>query len=635
MLALWRDWGGSPPRHDGVIASSLGLFAGFPAAFHAQDATAAAFLPAPRLKAPIRGWRPHRSPSGATVLLHGRIHNRTQLEAQLDPTDGSDEALYAAAVERWGDAADHHVIGEYCSIIAGPDQLRLARSPWSGPPLCFGHFDGQSVAASVPRVLHAAGLPVVLDHTRLADNLYFNLLDRRRGWFEGVHRVAGGTIVMIDRTGAHRELVFYDPRNLPEVHLPRDEDYVAAAQELLDEAASKALKGAQRPGIMLSGGLDSPLLAASVMSQLPAGQRLPSFTFAPLDEWGQQLPPGWMGDERPFVRDFAAMHPALDPHFTQNQNTQFDSRWSELFTAMGAAPNHLCNFYVYHGVWAGAREAGCDLLLTADFGNQTYSNEARWGYVEYLLGLRWRQLWLALRDRPGDDRSTWHKLAALSLLRVLPAPLRRAIRDWRHGTRGNLNQLISMLPDAAAADAAARARGNGAMVERELFASKADSIAFEYAWRDCEAAEVQQGFEQLYGIRQVDVPAYRPLAEFCAGLPTDQFLRNGTSRWLARRMAVGRLPEQQRTNTRVGWHNVDWHERMTPRLAELRLQAEAIAANPELAGLIDPDKLLAVLDNWPAESSFEVDGWVAQSAGLPRGLLTARFVAHVSGRNSL
>jgi asparagine synthase (glutamine-hydrolysing) len=613
----------------------LGLFAGFPAAFHADGGIAAAFLPSPRLKAPIRGWRPHRSASGATVLLHGRIHNRSQLETQLNPADGSDAALYAAAVERWGDAADYHVIGEYCSIIAGPDRLRLARSPWSAPPLCFCHFDGQSVAASVPRVLHAAGLPVVLDQTRMADNLYFNLLDRRRGWFEGVHRVAGGTVVTLDRTGTSREVVFYDPRDLPKVRLPRDEDYVAAAQELLDEAAAKALEGARCPGIMLSGGLDSPLLAASVLAQLPAGQRLPSFTFAPLDAWNQRLAPGWMGDERPFVRAFAAMHPALDAHFTQNPDTQFDARWSDLFTAMGGAPNHLCNFYVYHGVWAGAREAGCDLLLTADFGNQTYSNEARWGYVEYLLGLRWRQLRLALRDRPGDDRSIWHKLAALSLLRVLPAPLRRIVRNWRHGSRGNLNRLISVLPDAAEAEAAARARTGGAMVERELFARQVDSVAFEYAWRDCEAAEVQQGFEQVYGIRQIDVPAYRPLAEFCAGLPTDQFLRNGTSRWLARRMAVGRLPEAQRNNTAVGWHNVDWHERMTPRLTELRQQAEAIAGNPALAGLIDPAKLLEVIDNWPAEPSFEAEGWVAQSAGLPRGLLAARFVAHVSGRNSL
>ena len=54
-----------------------------------------------------------------------------------------------------------------------------------------------------------------------------------------------------------------------------------------------------------------------------------------------------------------------------------------------------------------------------------------------------------------------------------------------------------------------------------------------------------------------------------------------------------------------------------------------------LAELIDPAKLLAVIDNWPDSPSFEADGWVAQSAGLPRGLLAARFVAHVSGRNSL
>lgn len=340
-----------------------------------------------------------------------------------------------------------------------------------------------------------------------------------------------------------------------------------------------------------------------------------------------------MGDERPFVRAFAAMHPALEPHFTQNVDTQFDSHLDRLFTAMGTAPNHLCNFYVYHGVWSGARDAGCDLLLTADFGNQTYSNEARWCYVEYLLTLRWKQLWLALRQRPGDDRPMLRRLAALSLLRIMPAPVRRAVRDRMHPERRTINDLVTLLPDRALAEATERARALHGVIEHEAPASKRDSVCFEYAWRDCEGAEVQQGFEQAYGLRQVDVPAYRPLAEFCAGLPTDQFMRDGQSRWLARRMAIGKLPEEQRTNTAVGWHNVDWHERLTPRLDEFRAEAEWIAGQPDIAALVDPGKLRAVLDGWPDGFAFEPDKWIPPAAGLARGILTSRFVAHATGRN--
>ena len=473
-----------------------------------------------------------------------------------------------------------------------------------------------------------------LDQTRLADNLFFNLCDRTRGWYRDMHRVAHGTTVVLERGGQHRVLAEYDPRNLPEVRFSRDQDYVDAAQELLAEACAKMMSGARRPGIMLSGGLDSPLVAAQAIQQLAPGQRLPSFTFAPGDDWRNRLPPGYMGDERSFARAFAEMHPALDPHFTQNPDTHFDSHLTKLFTAMGTAPNHLVNFYVYHGVWQAAAAEGCDLLLTADFGNQTYSNDARWAYVEYFTHLRWRQLWLALKNREGDSRPMAQKLAALSLLRILPRQIRRAVRSYRHPGRASINELVSVLPEAARREARLRAAADDAQIDHEYAATHRDAVAFDYAWRDTEGAEVRQGFEQVYGLRQVDVPAYRPLAEFCAGLPTDQYVRNGVSRWLARRMAKGKLPETQRRNTLIGWHNADWFERLTPRLGELRAEIVGMAQRPEAAALFDHAKMLNMIDDWPADPSIDPEGWMPQSAGLTRGLLTAKFIAHVSGRNS-
>jgi asparagine synthase (glutamine-hydrolysing) len=633
LIALWRDWAGSPARHSPRIAASLGLFAGQAAGYHAAGDTACAYLPAPRLQHPVRGWQPYRRADGATVLFHGRIDNGAELSDRLGLDAADPAALYGEAVERWGADADFRIIGAYCAIVASADAIRLARSPWDAPPLHYCQFEGQAVAASVPRVLLAAGLPSELDRTRLADNLYFNLLERGRGWYQGSGRVAYGTVVTLRPDGSRRVHDFYDPRALPAVRLARDEDYVEAASALLAEATRLALAGAARPGVMLSGGLDSPILAAEVLRQLPASARLPSFTFAPGEAWRGELPPGLMGDERSLVREFAAMHPRLDPHFTQNPDIQFDSHWDQLFAAIGAAPNHLCNFYVYHGVWQGAREAGCDLMLTADFGNQTYSNEARWAFVEFLLSGRWRQLWLALREHPGDQRPLLQRFAALSMMPLLPRPVRRAIRGFRHPRRQAMNELVSMLPDTERQAARARSKAVGGLIEYDYPFSQSESVAFEYYWRDCEAAEVQQGFEQVYGIRQVDVPAWRPLAEFCAGLPTTQLLRDGETRWLARRMAQGKLPESLRLNRRIGWHNADWHERMTPRLDEFRAEIDRIAGIEELAGLIDPERMRAVVDAWPDKPAHVPEDWIGPAAGLTRGLLSARFIDYVQGRN--
>lgn len=634
MIAVWRDWSGSPIRCSARIASSLGLFAGQPAAYHLAGRTCSSQLASPRPNRSAAHWRPFTTASGDTLLLNGRIDNAPELASRFGLTGADPLAIYARAIEQWGLEADRFVIGNYCSVLAGETAIRIARSPWDAPPLCFASFDGQTVVSSVPRAILAAGLPDRPDRIKLADNLFFNLLDRTRGWYEGMGRVAGGTVVTIEPDGGSQAHDYYDPRNLPKVRFRSDDDYVEAARSLLDEATRRALEGAARPGMMLSGGLDSPLVASAALNCIDPGKRLPSFTFAPLESWQDALPEGLMGDEQPLVNAFAAMHPRIDPHFTRNEGIGFDHRLADFFAAMGGAPNHLCNFYVYHGVWQGARDAGCDVLLTADFGNQTFSGGADWCFAEYLRTFRLRQLWLAARHRPGDPRPMWQKIAALSVLRLLPLAIRRAVRARRHPGQGSLNALLSLLPDSTAAQAEDRADSQGARLENEYPASHEDAVAFDYAWHDCEAAEVRQAFEQIYGLRAADVPTYRPLAEFCAGIPTDQYIRDGSARWLARRMASGRLPEAQRLNTRYGRHNVDWHERLTPRLDEFRLAARSIAEDPDLAGLIDTDKLDALLQSWPDTTSTDIAVLGPYGAAMPRALLTARFVRYVSGRNA-
>ena len=114
-------------------------------------------------------------------------------------------------------------------------------------------------------------------------------------------------------------------------------------------------------------------------------------------------------------------------------------------------------------------------------------------------------------------------------------------------------------------------------------------------------AEHQYSAEQRHGIRLADATAYRPLIEFCIGLSTNQFVRNGTQRWLARRMVRGRMPEEQRTNTAYGRHNSDWHHRMTPALPRLRAEIAAMYANGELRRLIDVERAERLLDQWPEQ----------------------------------
>ena len=221
------------------------------------------------------------------MLFAGQIDNSREIAASLGcdyPGDWPDPVLlarlYGAARLAWGDDADLRLIGEYAAILfdAEAQVLRLIRSPLRAPPLHVHSAAGRVIAASVPRAIFACGVPQRINEAKLADNALFNPGSDRTGWFEGLDYVPLGTELRIDPAGT-TERRYYDLYRLPKVRLGSDAEYLEAAHGLLAEGTRAALRGAQRPAIMLSGGLDSPQVAAKALAELPAGGQLHALHF--------------------------------------------------------------------------------------------------------------------------------------------------------------------------------------------------------------------------------------------------------------------------------------------------------------------------------------------------------------------
>ncbi len=147
--------------------------------------------------------------------------------------------------------------------------------------------------------------------------------------------------------------------------------------------------------------------------------------------------------------------------------------------------------------------------------------------------------------------------------------------------------------------------------------------------------DANQGFEQLYGIPYRDPTAYRPLVEFCFGLPTDQFLRDGVDRWLARRMAEGRLPEAQRLDRGQGWQDADWHVRLGRARGELLDEIERMEADEDIAAMVDLPALRALLADFPDQPPSELFGATPYKMAIARGINAGRFIAYAKGRNDI
>lgn len=639
MLAfawIWRDCD-QPDNLAARLGASLCSGIGGRAGTLDLGALHFAYRPLRTNASSIRDWRPAVLPNGRITLFHGYFDNAAEISAQLDANSTDWARLYGLAVERWGDETEQRVIGEYCAIIVDPDgfHLRLSRSPLRAPPLYYFCDEQLAAVASVPRALFAAGVERRLNEAHVADSALLNFTDAEASWFEDIYRVPLGSVVELERGRSRRLRKVYDLLAMPDVRLASDADYIARASELLDEGVRACLAGFRKPGATLSGGLDSPQVAVRALAALPVGQRLPTFTFHPEKGFDGRCEPGKLGDERPLVEAFAAMHPGLEPHFTDNKGYGHDHRWNEFFHLMGGAPSGLCNMYVFHGLFSGAVKQGCDVLLLAEWGNYTFSDNGHWAFVEYLLKGRWRQLWKALSKQPNQHRPILWRFFARIVLPLLPISLWRLVMKVAQPGRQQLIELLQPLSAnyRATSGADRRLRNSGMVLDRYQPWNRRHAQQLLFQNNDAETAEVYQAFEQMYDLPQRDPLAYRPFVEFCLGLPTEMFMRDGTPRWLAKQMAKGIMPEEQRTNRLNGRWDSDWLLRIKRRRADYLAEFDRQAADERMTAMLDLPRLRSALENLPQQTELDPQKYFGAELAVPRGLLTARFINYVEGRN--
>ena len=583
------------------------------------------------------GWQPGSAPSGRRALFHGQLHNRAELRRELALAEGEDAGLYAAALDRWGDQTDQRVIGHYCSIAwqLGEATLRLARSPIEAPPLHFRRWQGEVRASSHPRPLFwrdPAPRQVNLD--RLARTMLVDFSDDFAGLWEHCGRMPQGCAIELGADG-WREVWRYRLPTSPILKLPRGADYVEIAREMLDEAVLRVADGAQKPGVLLSGGLDSASVAASLAVQFP-GRPIYGFTCGPEADWIAPPPHLAYYHEFPAVQKFAQMHPQLRVEYCGNEGLDFRHEQSELIRAMDCGTPSVGLGWAHHALHAKAREQGCDVLLTANWGNETFSNGAPWSFSEWLVRGQWRRLYRTLKERHGDPRPVWRKILSMAITPLLPRPLWQAAMRLSHGPKYPPLANCGLNPQwIAQHDLIGKARASGWDPGRIQFPSRRafwDRIMGEDG-QDRE--QYSQGMELLYGVPLRDPAAYRPLVELCATLPTELYHQPGCERWLAREMARGRLPEEQRLNREMGMHHVDWQRRIARAAPELRDELKRMADDSDIAALVDLPRLERLIDGIAEAEPGDFAVALPYITALPIGIAAGRFIAYAKGRNDI
>lgn len=569
---------------------------------------------------------------GAQVLFAGYLQDRTDLRQRLglplgQPLD--DGQLYAAAHARWGDDCDRQVNGHYAAILwfAEKGELRAARSPVDPSPLHWWSDGARLIIASTPRAIFAAGVPRQLDDAKLDATLIGSFADPARSWFSGISRLAGGTVMTWHRGGASARRS-WSVEALPEVRLKRDEDYVEALDALFAHAATEALDGFRKPGLLLSGGLDSQAVASYALEAGGADQTMACFTSVPAEGFRPVDRVDTFPDERGHVEALAAMHPRLHVTYVAAAEYDFTHLLPEMFVLGSAMPMAALNLHWIHESLGRAAATGCDVVLTGANGNATFSYDGNTAFAGWLRQGRLARLFREL-GAIDLDRPLYRRLITWAVMPNLPPKARAGL-----GKLVRQEQLDR--PGCPLREDYMRRHGLDALVDAippGLVGTSRQARSQFLAMGSAEAGDVELGLELLHGVPFRDPTAYRPLIEFCAGIPEDQYRRDGVSRWLARRLLQGRIPEQVRLDMRVGQQAADWPLRLERLRPALLGELKALATDEDLATRFDLPRITADLQQWDGRDARASRAYEKVALATSRAIVASRFIRFANGSN--
>ncbi|RLA70296.1 MAG: asparagine synthase (glutamine-hydrolyzing) [Epsilonproteobacteria bacterium] len=207
----------------------------------------------------------HQPMRHRNVLLsfNGEIYNFEVLKTELPFVfkTASDTEVLIAAYLHWGLDFVHHLIGMFAIALLDGEQLYLFRDRLGKKPIFYLHNDGQFIFASEIKALKPFLKSIHMNNDALLSYLSFLAPTPPHTFFEGISKLEAGHSLHYD--GKHVKVQsYYSLLDTPPNQIVTAEEATAQIETDLLTAISLRLNADVPMAALLSGGIDSALLAA-------------------------------------------------------------------------------------------------------------------------------------------------------------------------------------------------------------------------------------------------------------------------------------------------------------------------------------------------------------------------------------
>lgn len=575
-----------------------------------------------------------------TLVGDFRLNDRPDLEATLGLNREraarlADSDLVLAAWRRWSDAAPEHLAGDFAFAIHDRDArtTHLVVDHLGNNSLYYARtVNGLLAASSRSTLLAMSAVDRELDLRYLAGFLINDPSLAERTPFKNIHRLPHGTIMRFNQTGLERKWRYWDFDPSRRVTLAKDQDYVEQARELLDRSVRNNARLCGPLIGTLTAGFDSAAVIGTLAKVVP-GKDIQTFTLAPPE--GATGFTGRGVDESAHAARTAAHWPAVRHDVLRVPERQA-KMWENPEEWFAASASPMRNWKVlswYDALWAEARRRGASAVFTARSGNSGLSYDGLRALSNWIR--QGRILKVANETRlisrnagefsPGVARILWRQ----GIRPMAPGWFARGLDYWRGhkswppALRDSLLSRQYFFNQDIGGDIQA-------MLGNPHRDHTADAFTLRSVWFSggrYRSSDRRDANRIRSGITNLDPLGDRHLMEFCLALPLDQYLRDGQSRFLARRVLADRLPASTFEPVPPIYQGGDSIDALNTHKDLFASIVEDVVKSSTAREILDLPELRRLIHDWPDDDAWrrgDVDPRV--NLQLARALHIGQFI---------